>query len=37
MKSISHIDAKIALLLILFLMVSLQGMNIAYLGNKDYK
>ena len=34
MKSISHIDAKIALLLILFLMVSLQGMNIAYLGIK---
>jgi heterodisulfide reductase subunit C len=35
MKSISHIDAKIALLLILFLMVSLQGMNIAYLGIKS--
>lgn len=30
MKTISHIDAKIALLLILFLMISLQGMNIAY-------
>jgi len=34
MKSISHIDAKIALLLILFLMISLQGMNIAYCGMK---
>jgi heterodisulfide reductase subunit C len=30
MKSISHIDAKISLLMILFLMVSLQCMNIAY-------
>ncbi len=30
MKAISHIDAKIALLMILFLMISLQGMNIAY-------
>ena len=32
MKSISHIDAKVALILILFLMISLQGMNISYLG-----
>ncbi len=30
MKAISHIDAEIALLMILFLMISLQGMNIAY-------
>jgi heterodisulfide reductase subunit C len=34
MKEISHIDAKIALLMILFLMVSLQGMNISYCGIK---
>jgi heterodisulfide reductase subunit C/nitrate reductase gamma subunit len=34
MKAISHIDAKIALLMILFLMISLQGMNIAYCGIK---
>jgi heterodisulfide reductase subunit C len=35
MKSISHIDAKAALTMILFLMISLQGMNIAYLGMKN--
>jgi len=34
MKSVSHIDAKIALLMILFLMISLQGMNMAYCGIK---
>jgi len=34
MKTISHIDARIALLMILFLMISLQGMNIAYIGIK---
>jgi heterodisulfide reductase subunit C len=34
MKAISHIDAKIALLMILLLMISLQGMNIAYYGIK---
>ena len=34
MKSISHIDANIALILILFLMISLQGMNISYLAIK---
>ena len=43
MKVISHVDAKIALLMILYLMISLQGMNMAYLGlhrpgtgNTDY-
>lgn len=35
MKAISHIDAKIALLMILFLMISLQGMNIAYCQIKN--
>jgi heterodisulfide reductase subunit C len=34
MKVISHIDAKIALLMIFFLMISLQGMNMAYCGIK---
>ena len=34
MKSISHIDAKISLIMILVLMISLQGMNVAYLGIK---
>ncbi len=34
MKVISHIDAKIALLMIFFLMISLQGMNMAYYGIK---
>jgi heterodisulfide reductase subunit C/nitrate reductase gamma subunit len=34
MKSISHIDAKVSLILILFLMISLQGMNISYLAIK---
>jgi heterodisulfide reductase subunit C len=34
MKEISHIDAKIALIMILFLMISLQGMNISYCGIK---
>ena len=34
MKSVSHIDAKVALLMILFLMISLQGMNIAYVSLK---
>jgi heterodisulfide reductase subunit C/nitrate reductase gamma subunit len=34
MKAVSHIDAKIALLMILFLMISLQGMNMAYCGIK---
>jgi ferredoxin/nitrate reductase gamma subunit len=32
MKAISHMDAKIALLMILYLMISLQGMNMANLG-----
>jgi len=35
MKAISHTDAKISLLMILFLMISLQGMNITYLGIKN--
>ena len=35
MKSVSHIDAKIALLMILFLMISLQGMNLAYCGIQE--
>lgn len=35
MKSVSHIDAKIALLMILFLMITLQGMNMAYCGIKE--
>jgi heterodisulfide reductase subunit C/nitrate reductase gamma subunit len=35
MKAISHIDAKIALLMILYLMISLQGMNIAYCEIKN--
>jgi heterodisulfide reductase subunit C len=34
MKVISHIDAKISLLMIFFLMISLQGMNMAYCGIK---
>jgi heterodisulfide reductase subunit C len=34
MKVISHIDAKISLLMIFFLMISLQGMNMAYYGIK---
>jgi heterodisulfide reductase subunit C len=34
MKSISHIDANVSLILILFLMISLQGMNISYLAIK---
>lgn len=34
MKKISHIDANIALTLILLLMLSLQGMNMGYLGNR---
>ena len=34
MKKISHIDANIALTLILLLMVSLLGMNMGYLGYK---
>ncbi|MCX6244103.1 MAG: 4Fe-4S dicluster domain-containing protein [Bacteroidetes bacterium] len=34
MKAVSHMDAKIALLLILYLMISLQGMNIAYYNIK---
>jgi heterodisulfide reductase subunit C len=34
MRAVSHLDAKIALLMILYLMVSLQGMNIAYVNLK---
>ncbi len=34
MKPVSHLDANTSLLLILFLMISLQGMNMAYLGIK---
>jgi len=34
MKRISHIDANIALSIILFLMISLLGMNIGYVGYK---
>lgn len=34
MKRISHIDANIALSIILFLMISLLGMNTGYIGNK---
>lgn len=34
MKKISHIDANIALSIILFLMISLLGMNTGYIGNK---
>jgi len=32
MKHVSHLDAKIALSMILFLMVSLSGMNLAYVS-----
>jgi heterodisulfide reductase subunit C len=35
MKSISHQDANIALSMILFLMVSLLGMNVAYCAGSD--
>jgi len=34
MKKISHIDANIALSIILLLMISLLGMNIGYVGSK---
>lgn len=37
MKEISHIDAKIALLMILWLMISLQGMNITYSSLSNLK
>jgi len=35
MKAISHADANIALSLIFFLMISLQGMNIAYVQQQN--
>ncbi|MCX6240688.1 MAG: (Fe-S)-binding protein [Bacteroidetes bacterium] len=35
MKHISHLDANIALGLIFFLMISLQGMNIAYIQQQN--
>jgi Fe-S oxidoreductase len=35
MKKISHIDANIALSIILLLMISLLGMNIGYIGSKE--
>jgi len=35
MKKISHIDANIALTLIMLLMISLLGMNMGYLGSKN--
>jgi Fe-S oxidoreductase len=34
MKRISHIDANIALTIILLLMISLLGMNVGYIGSK---
>jgi heterodisulfide reductase subunit C len=37
MKSISHIDAKVSLIMILFLMISLQGMSISYLAINELK
>jgi heterodisulfide reductase subunit C/nitrate reductase gamma subunit len=35
MKKISHIDANIALSIILLLMISLLGMNIGYIGSRN--
>ena len=35
MKKVSHIDANIALTMILLLMLSLLGMNMAYVGYQN--
>ncbi len=37
MKHVSHMDAKIALSMILFLMISLSGMNIAYVAGMHHE